>query len=78
MVDITSIKVKKPTVEWLNSLKGYLEYQLSTKLTLEDALITILGEYELIIGERQGLIDRKNIKGCQDFVNYKISIFLGG
>jgi hypothetical protein len=75
MTEITTIKVRKPMVEWLNSLKGYLEYRLSRKMTLDDALFSILGEIEIFFAEKQGIISRANIKECEDFVNNKISIF---
>jgi hypothetical protein len=75
MAEMTTIKVRKPLADWLNSLKGYLEYTLSRKMTLDDALFSILGEIEILYAERQRVVNRANRKACEELVNYKINIF---
>lgn len=54
MQEMTTIKVEKPVVEWLNSLKGHLEWEMGRKYTLNDALIVILAEYDTKLAIRDG------------------------
>ena len=46
MTELTTLRVAKPTVDWLNTLKGHLEYISGEKLTLNDALMSILAEMD--------------------------------
>jgi hypothetical protein len=75
MTEITTIKVVKPVAEWLNSLKGLLEYNLSVKLTLSEALGIILGEVDYQFAIRQGIIEKTTEKEKIDFVNLRINQF---
>ncbi|MCK5027725.1 MAG: hypothetical protein KAS07_04870 [Candidatus Pacebacteria bacterium] len=43
---LTTIRVEKPVVDWLNTLKGHIEYISGEKLTLNDALVSIIAEVD--------------------------------
>jgi hypothetical protein len=57
MSETTTVRLDKHVVEWLNSLKGFLEYQLGEKLSLNDALIHILADIDALYAKRQNLIN---------------------
>jgi len=76
MVETTTVRLEKPVVEWLNSLKGFLEYSTCSKMTLNDALFAILGEVEIFYAFKQGFITNLHDKRkLEEFVNRKIKIF---
>jgi len=77
MTEITTIKVDKPVVDWLNSIKGLMEYAQSRKLTLNDTMICILGIIDAINAGQSGIIDPFNQQEVEDYINHKIDLFWG-
>lgn len=76
MIELTTLRVEKPVVEWLNTLKGILEYALGEKLTLNEALIHILAEVDALYANRQGSIKYKDNERI-DFIEKRVNQFWG-
>lgn len=76
MAELTTIRVEKPIVEWLNSIKGYMEYSSGEKLTLNRALLLILAEADGLIAWRQGLIDNKS-EDLSELLRRRVDQFWG-
>jgi len=47
MTEMTTVKVEKPVVDWLNTIKGLLEWKSGKKYTLNEAFIVILASYDV-------------------------------
>ena len=76
MSEMTTIKVEKPVVDWLNSLKGHLEWRTGKKYTLNEALIVILAEYDTTCAIRERHINKSSsIKKKEDYMKRRLSQF---
>jgi hypothetical protein len=56
---ITTIKVERSAADWLNTLKGYLEYISDEKLTLNDAFISILAEIDWLYLHKKNITNNE-------------------
>ena len=75
MAELTTIKVEKPVVDWLNSMKGLMEYTQSRKLTLNEAMVSILGIVDANNAVLQGTIDPNNLEEVKAYIQHKINLF---
>lgn len=76
MTELTTIRVEKPVVEWLNTLKGHLDYISGKKLTLNDALLSILAEMDWLYLKGQNVTKSKE-KEVLEHINHRIDQFWG-
>lgn len=76
-MELTTLRVEKQIVEWLNTLKGFLEYNSGKKLTLNDALLSILMEIDILYAMRQKLINPYNSSEVNNFIKNRINQFWG-
>jgi predicted ATPase len=78
MVELTTLRVEKPAVEWLNSIKGFLEWQHGKKYTLNQALIIILAEFDTKYAIAEGYISPlSGKKKMQEYMNRRLKQFWG-
>lgn len=75
MAELTTLRVERAVVDWLYFLKGFMEYNLSKKLTLNDALRLILCEADALFAIREGSVDPDNTEGLEKLVNDRIDKF---
>jgi hypothetical protein len=73
--EMTTIKVEKPLVEWLNSLKGYLEWHTGKKYTLNTALTIIIASYDVKNAIFDGLLDEKSDADINKYVQKRLKQF---
>jgi hypothetical protein len=77
MVEMTTIKVEKPLVEWLNSIKGYIEWNTGKKYTLNSALTTIIASYDVRNAILDGLLKGKNDADINQYIQKRLKQFWG-
>jgi hypothetical protein len=75
MVEMTTIKVEKPLVEWLNSIKGYIEWNTGKKYTLNSALTTIIASYDVRNAILDGLLKGKNDADINQYIQKRLKQF---
>lgn len=73
---ITTIKVNREAVAWLNTLKGHLEYISGKRLTLNDAFMSILAETDWLYLKGQRATNSKEDK-VKERINQRIEQFWG-
>jgi len=76
MTELTTLRVAKGTIDWLNTLKGHLEYISGKKLTLNDALMSILGEMDWLYSKGE-CVTKSEEKEVLEQINHRINQFWG-
>ena len=77
MVEMTTIKVDKPVVDWLNSIKGLLEWKQGGKYTLNTALTLILTDYDVRYAMSEELLDPEDDKQINEYIKKRLKQFWG-
>ena len=77
MSEMTSIKVEKPVVDWLNSIKGLMEWTHGKKYTLNKALILVLAQYDLRLARNEGKLSTLSIKRQEEYMTKRLKQFWG-
>lgn len=76
MSEMTTIKVEKSVVDWLNSLKGHFEWRSGKKYTLNQALIVILAEYDTTCAIHEKHLDRgSSTKKKEEYMKRRLEQF---
>ncbi len=73
---ITTIKVEKPVVDWLNTLKAHLVYNSGKRLTLNEALMSILAEVDWLYLKEKSVADSKKTEVTEQ-INKRLDQFWG-
>ena len=76
MTEVTTIRVEKPVVDWLNTLKAHLVYNSGKRLTLNEALMSILAEVDWLYLKKQSVADSKETE-VKKRINKRIDQFWG-
>jgi len=76
-LELTTLRIEKQTIDLLNSLKGHLEYVSGKRLTLNDALMSILVMVDSLYEKRQSLIDIGSKAEVQEQIKRRIDQFWG-
>jgi len=77
MKDITTLKVEKPVLDWLNSIKGLMEWKHAKKYTLNNALITILVDFDIRYAIQEGQVKGSDVEGIKKYLNKRLRQFWG-
>ena len=74
---MTSIKVEKPVVDWLNTIKGFLEWKHGKKYSLNQAMIILLAEYDTRIAIKERKISSYKLKKINEYMKKRLRQFWG-
>ena len=74
---ITTIKVNREAVDWLNIIKGRLEYDSTKKLNLNDAFISVVAITDLLFLKGQNLKQIIKEPEIQKLIEERIDRFWG-
>lgn len=77
MTQITTFKVERQAIDWLNILKGHLEYDSVKKLKLNEAFMSVMAIADLLFLKGQSLKDIINETEIQELMERRISRFWG-
>ncbi len=75
MVELTTIKVERPIVDWLNSLKGLLEWKVGKRYTLNNALAAIFTDFDVRYAISEGCLDESDEKQINDYLRRRLKQF---